>query len=190
MNADRVTTISTAAASGDRAAYQGRLWVTRPRPGVDRMASAWLIRRLHRSVSARFGVCRRSRRRCLNRACRSTCSVSSSAIRATAARSKRCARCSASREPALSTHRGHRPRPRSQGRPVWRARMRTVGAMIEGLQLALSRRRRPARTGHDAFRFAVSLVRTIGRADRTRPLAPAEAARRSDRTGAATGKNR
>lgn len=25
--------------------YHGRLWVTRPRPGVDRMASAWLIRR-------------------------------------------------------------------------------------------------------------------------------------------------
>lgn len=25
--------------------YQGRLWVTRPRPGVDRMASAWLIKR-------------------------------------------------------------------------------------------------------------------------------------------------
>ena len=25
--------------------YQGRAWVTRPRPGVDRMASAWLIRR-------------------------------------------------------------------------------------------------------------------------------------------------
>jgi hypothetical protein len=25
--------------------YQGRLWVTRPRPGVDRSASAWLIRR-------------------------------------------------------------------------------------------------------------------------------------------------
>jgi hypothetical protein len=27
------------------AQYQGRLWVTRPRPGVDRMSSAWLIRR-------------------------------------------------------------------------------------------------------------------------------------------------
>jgi hypothetical protein len=27
------------------AAFQRRLWVTRPRPGVDRMASAWLIRR-------------------------------------------------------------------------------------------------------------------------------------------------
>jgi hypothetical protein len=27
------------------ASYNGRLWVTRPRPGVDRMASAWLIRR-------------------------------------------------------------------------------------------------------------------------------------------------
>jgi hypothetical protein len=25
--------------------YQGRVWLTRPRPGVDRMASAWLIRR-------------------------------------------------------------------------------------------------------------------------------------------------
>lgn len=29
----------------DRAAYAGRVWVTRPRPGVDRMSSAWLIRR-------------------------------------------------------------------------------------------------------------------------------------------------
>ncbi|MGE0362115.1 MAG: chromate resistance protein ChrB domain-containing protein [Vicinamibacterales bacterium] len=29
----------------DRADYLGRLWVTRPRPGVDRMSSAWLIRR-------------------------------------------------------------------------------------------------------------------------------------------------
>jgi len=25
--------------------YKGRLWVTRPRPGVDRMSSAWLVRR-------------------------------------------------------------------------------------------------------------------------------------------------
>lgn len=33
------------AGGGDGAQYQGRLWVTRPRPGVDRMASAWLIRR-------------------------------------------------------------------------------------------------------------------------------------------------
>jgi len=28
-----------------RESYQQRLWVTRPRPGVDRMSSAWLIRR-------------------------------------------------------------------------------------------------------------------------------------------------
>jgi len=27
------------------ASYRGRLWVTRPRPGIDRMGSAWLIRR-------------------------------------------------------------------------------------------------------------------------------------------------
>lgn len=29
----------------DRAQFQRRHWITRPRPGVDRMASAWLIRR-------------------------------------------------------------------------------------------------------------------------------------------------
>ena len=34
--------------------YQGRLWITRPRPGVDRMASAWLIRRFI-DPHARFG---------------------------------------------------------------------------------------------------------------------------------------
>ncbi len=31
--------------AGKMASFQGRLWMTRPRPGVDRMASAWLIRR-------------------------------------------------------------------------------------------------------------------------------------------------
>jgi hypothetical protein len=29
----------------NRERYRGRLWITRPRPGVDRMSSAWLIRR-------------------------------------------------------------------------------------------------------------------------------------------------
>jgi hypothetical protein len=38
---------------GDAVHYEGRLWVTRPRPGVDRMASAWLIRRFIDS-NARF----------------------------------------------------------------------------------------------------------------------------------------
>jgi hypothetical protein len=37
---------SSAAPHGvDASAFQQRLWVTRPRPGVDRMASAWLIQR-------------------------------------------------------------------------------------------------------------------------------------------------
>jgi hypothetical protein len=36
-----------------RESYQRRLWVTRPRPGVDRMASAWLIQRFIDSA-ARF----------------------------------------------------------------------------------------------------------------------------------------
>jgi hypothetical protein len=31
--------------TGDVTRYHDRLWVTRPRPGVDRMASAWLIQR-------------------------------------------------------------------------------------------------------------------------------------------------
>ena len=35
----------TATTSLDRTRYQGRTWLTRPRPGVDRMSSAWLIRR-------------------------------------------------------------------------------------------------------------------------------------------------
>jgi hypothetical protein len=38
---------------GDGVQYEGRVWVTRPRPGVDRMASAWLIRRFIDS-KARF----------------------------------------------------------------------------------------------------------------------------------------
>ena len=40
--------------SGRMASFQERLWVTRPRPGVDRMASAWLIRRFI-DRQARFG---------------------------------------------------------------------------------------------------------------------------------------
>ena len=45
---------SDASSSGNAAAYQRRLWITRPRPGVDRMASAWLIRRFIDS-QAQFG---------------------------------------------------------------------------------------------------------------------------------------
>jgi hypothetical protein len=39
---------------GPKGSLQGRLWITRPRPGVDRMASAWLIR-LFIDRQARFG---------------------------------------------------------------------------------------------------------------------------------------
>ncbi len=42
----------------DRAAYARRRWVTRPRPGVDRMASAWLIRR-YLDPEARFDFAER-----------------------------------------------------------------------------------------------------------------------------------
>jgi len=40
--------------AGRKASLQGRLWITRPRPGVDRMASAWLIRHFI-DRQARFG---------------------------------------------------------------------------------------------------------------------------------------
>jgi hypothetical protein len=40
--------------------YKGRLWVTRPRPGVDRCASAWLIRRFI-DRKARFAFARADR---------------------------------------------------------------------------------------------------------------------------------
>jgi len=39
---------------GRQASFQGREWITRPRPGVDRMASAWLIRHFI-DRRARFG---------------------------------------------------------------------------------------------------------------------------------------
>lgn len=41
----RVTTRVPEAAPTKRQDYKNRVWVTRPRPGVDRSASAWLIRR-------------------------------------------------------------------------------------------------------------------------------------------------
>ena len=40
--------------AGRKAIFQGRVWITRPRPGVDRMASAWLIRHFI-DRQARFG---------------------------------------------------------------------------------------------------------------------------------------
>jgi hypothetical protein len=44
---ERLTMSSRVAAASPRSAtaFRNRRWVTRPRPGVDRMASAWLIRR-------------------------------------------------------------------------------------------------------------------------------------------------
>jgi hypothetical protein len=47
--------------SAQQASRQGRLWITRPRPGVDRMASAWLIRRfIDRQARFAFAIDARS----------------------------------------------------------------------------------------------------------------------------------
>ncbi|MFA5082052.1 MAG: chromate resistance protein ChrB domain-containing protein [Hydrogenophilaceae bacterium] len=45
LSPDEPTARSAAIARLDPAGYQGRLWATRKRPWVDRLASAWLIRR-------------------------------------------------------------------------------------------------------------------------------------------------
>jgi hypothetical protein len=52
-DAARVATRKPEAAAIRPRDYEGRLWVTRPRPGVDRSASAWLIRRFI-DTKARF----------------------------------------------------------------------------------------------------------------------------------------
>jgi hypothetical protein len=45
LSPDEPTPRATAIAQLDASHYQGRLWATRQRPWVDRLASAWLIRR-------------------------------------------------------------------------------------------------------------------------------------------------
>ena len=50
----RAATASATSSPLDITTYAGRLWVTRPRPGIDRMGSAWLIRGFV-DVGARFG---------------------------------------------------------------------------------------------------------------------------------------
>jgi hypothetical protein len=50
----RHASVSSSTESTSADSYHGRLWVTRPRPGVDRMACAWLIRRFI-DQQARFG---------------------------------------------------------------------------------------------------------------------------------------
>jgi hypothetical protein len=52
-DAARVATRKPEAAAIGSREYKGRVWVTRPRPGVDRSASAWLIRRFI-DAKARF----------------------------------------------------------------------------------------------------------------------------------------
>lgn len=54
VSATRPAAAAPAAGPADGARYRKRLWVTRPRPGVDRMASAWLIQRFI-DPQARFG---------------------------------------------------------------------------------------------------------------------------------------
>ena len=45
LEAERTPGSRSTNAANDDENYRARLWVTRPRPGVDRMSSAWLIRR-------------------------------------------------------------------------------------------------------------------------------------------------
>jgi len=65
--------------------FQGRTWVTRPRPEIDRVGSAWLIRRS--STKKRSSSSRRSLRRCAMR-CRSIFPKVNSLTKVRTARSK------------------------------------------------------------------------------------------------------
>jgi len=60
VSATGQTPAAVASGSVSRREYQGRYWVTRPRPGVDRVSSAWLIRRFI-DRRARFGFASRDR---------------------------------------------------------------------------------------------------------------------------------
>ena len=160
------------AARTDVTAYTRRLWVTRPRPGVDRMGSAWLIRRFIDAGGAlrvrhrpRIAARRRTRSR-------STCSASSSATRATAARSRLSAPSSASRIrrwPAspqivhdLDLKDGRFGAPEAS----------TVGTLIEGLQLATADDDTLARTrGSRCFESLYRAFAQSARASGPRPVA-------------------
>jgi hypothetical protein len=50
----RVARSASPSDSSKRDVFRGRMWVTRPRPGIDRMGSAWLIKRFI-DPDARFG---------------------------------------------------------------------------------------------------------------------------------------
>ena len=54
--ADSAGGVRSGKAAAGRESYANRLWVTRPLPGVDRMSSAWLIRRFI-DRGARFDFC-------------------------------------------------------------------------------------------------------------------------------------
>lgn len=45
LRASKTKSVATEIANVSPAEYRNRVWVTRPRPGVDRVTSAWLIRR-------------------------------------------------------------------------------------------------------------------------------------------------
>ena len=82
----------------DRSQYRGRTWVTRAGVHVDRIASAWLIRRFI-DPEAHFKFVPGKATARAPASCASTCSKPSSPTRATAARSRRCSIGSASTIP-------------------------------------------------------------------------------------------
>ena len=154
------------AAAGDLTAYTGRLWVTRPRPGVDRMSSAWLIRRFI-DPAARFAFA----------ADRDALPDDAVAFDMFGVAFSHQGERLHLRDPVrrLRHRRGrgradrrHRPRPRPEGRPLRRGRS---GRHRRGHRRAPARHaRRPhaPRTRHHAVRVAVPRLR----AARPGPSAP------------------
>ncbi len=151
--------------------YRGRLWVTRPRPGVDRMASAWLIRALHRSAGA--VRLRGSAKRLADgaRALRHVrCRLQPSGRRLHVRDALRDLRHPGGRP--CRARRGDRARPRPQGRTVRCARGADCRRRDRGPPTRACRRPGAAGAGHDALRRLVPVVRSVHEGEgRPRPVA-------------------
>ena len=156
-----------------QASFQGRVWITRPRPGVDRRASAWLIR-LFIDRQARFGFAADRESVPAHGVPFDMFGVEFSHQGDGCTFETLCSVFGIAR-PALARIAAIVHDLDLKDSRFGAPECSTVGAIIEGLQLACEERRGVARAGHDAVRLALPLVRTVEPGDRTEGHREAEA---------------
>ncbi len=153
--------VASAAGFADVTSYRRRVWVTRPRPGVDRMGSAWLIRRFV-DPEARFGFA--VDRNSLPEG--DTIPFDMFGVEFTH-RGEDCTfetLCSHLRHPGSrgGPHCRDRSRPRPQGWPLRRIRRDDHWRPDRRTPTGDGRRRDFARTRDHALRIAVPCLRAVG----------------------------